>query len=502
MRRRTVYFWILALAAAVAVALLILLPPAERVMAEAYTVAGTHWPAEAGRHQRYVAKAESCAPYLERMETGEHEMIFLSMYSLESFAEEDFLFYRGISIVKMEPVLDNSLELLSVLELLLSGGTLPERVCLGIDPVKLGSHFSWEEEPDWRQAVAALIERHEEIQWEVLLSYPSLTEWQQMTDDERERGITAYGQAMRSLSALDNVTLFYIGGLEWLICNQDNYAGESVLNASVTKTMMLRMFCDGNHVVTQDMCAEALEELRRTLDTWGSEPACAQTSSDDTLVFLGDSVFGNYTDSASIPGVVENFTGAKCINCGYGGITLTKVGNMSGVDVVENLCNGQTGDIAETVTAYSGIREFVREGTGDGRLIFLLNYGINDYMVGHPIAAEDRYAADTYAGALRTVIERLQSSYPEAEILIVTPGYITFYDCGTYLAGETSRPLREYADEAVRVAQEYGLPYMDIYDALERYAREEEVLLADGVHPSERGRFLLGRLICEKIGEL
>lgn len=497
------YVWIFALAAAaVAVALCMRFPLPERVMAEAFTAIGTHRPADAGRHQRYVAKIESCVPYLERMGKGEHDMIFLSMYSLESFAEEDFLFYRGISIVKMEPVLDNSQEMLGVLELLLSGGTLPERVCLGIDPVKLGSHFSWEEEPDWRQAVAALIEQHEEIQWEVLLAYPSLMEWQQLTDDERERGIAAYGQAMRSLSALDNVTLFYIGGLEWLICNQDNYAGEGVLNVSVTKTMMLHMFCDGGYVVTQDRCAEALEELKRTLDTWGSESAYAQTSSDDTLVFLGDSVFGNYTDSASIPGVVENFTGAKCINCGYGGITLTKVGNMSGVDVVENLCSGQTGDIAETVTAYSGIQEFVREGTGDGRLIFLLNYGINDYMVGHPIEAEDKYAVNTYAGALRTVIEQLQVSYPEAEILIVTPGYITFYDCGTYLSSETSRPLREYADEAVRVAQEYGLPYMDIYDALERYAREEEVLLPDGVHPSERGRFLLGRLICEKIGGL
>lgn len=497
-----VYFWILALAAAVVVALLILLPPAERVMAEAYTVAGTHWPAEAGRRQRYLAKAESCAPYLERVRTGEYGMIFLSVYSLESFVEEDFLSYRGISTVKLEPVLDNSLELLGVLESLLSGDVLPERICLGIDPVKLGSHFSWEEEPDWRQAVAALIERHGEIQWEVLLSYPSLTEWQQLTDDEREQGIAAYGQAMRSLSALDNVTLYYIGGLEWLICNQDNYAGEGVLNASVTKTMMLHMFCDGGYIVTRDRCAAALEELKRTLETWGNEPGYAHMPSDDTLVFLGDSVFGNYTDSTSIPGVVENFTGANCINCGYGGITLTKVGNMSGVDVVENLCNGQTGDIAETVTAYEGIREFVREGTGDGRLIFLLNYGINDYMVGHPIASTDRYAVDTYAGALRTVIERLQASYPEAEILIVTPGYITFYDCGTYLAGETSRPLREYADEAMRIAQEYGLPYIDIYDVLERYAREEEVLLPDGVHPSERGRFLLGRLICEKIGGL
>lgn len=480
-------------------------PRLEQTMAEAGTAEAAHRPALAWRNLRYHAKLNSCIPYLECLENGGNEAVFLSMFSLESFEEEDFLNYRGVSILKMEPVLDNSLELLGILELLLSGNALPERIYLGIDPIKLERHLSWEEDLDWKGTIAALICEHEEIQWEILLSYPSLAEWQQLPDAGRQQGIAAYGRAMDALYTQENQHLFYIGGQEWLICNQNNYAGEGMLNPSVTKTVMLRVFCDQRYMVTQDNCGMMLGELSETLDYWQHAPDCTGSLAGDTLVFLGDSVFGNYTDSASIPGVVENFTGAKCINCGYGGVCLAgESGNAAGVNIIEDLCNGRTGNIPEEIAAYSGIQELIRSGAGSGRLVFLLNYGINDYLVGHPMESEDKYARTTYSGAMRTAIEQLQTSYPGAEIVIVTPGYITFYDCGTYIASETGSSMKEYVEAATGIAREYGLAYMDIYEVLEKYIQEEDadVLLGDGVHPNERGRFLLGLLIGEKINDL
>ena len=179
---------------------------------------------------------------------------------------------------------------------------------------------------------------------------------------------------------------------------------------------------------------------------------------------------------------------------------------MAGVNIIEDLCNGRTGNIPEEMAAYSGIQELIRSGAGSGQLVFLINYGINDYMVGHPIESADKYARTTYSGAMRTAIEQLQTSYPGAEIVIVTPGYITFYDCGTYIASESGGPMKEYVEAATGIAREYGLAYIDIYQVLEKYTREEEVevdvLLGDGIHPNERGRFLLGLLIGEKISDL
>lgn len=488
--------------AVLAAALYLCFPLPERAAVESITAAEAHRPAEARRYLRYQARMEDYSPYLEKLEDGGYEAVFLSMYSPEPFEEEDFLHYRGISVLKMEPMPDNSLELLGILELLFFGDVLPERIYLGIDPVKLEQHLSWEEDLDWQRTIAALTQEHEEIQWEILLSYPSLAEWQQLTDAGRERGIAAYRRAMSALSSQGNRHLFYIGGQEWLICNQSNYAGESMLNRSVTKTMALKVFCDQGYVVTQDNRRVMIDELRETLNAWQSGPSGAGSLAGDTLVFLGDSVFGNYTDSTSIPGVVENFTGAKCINCGYGGVSLAgESGNAAGVNIIADMCNGRTGNIPSGIPAYSGIQELAQSGAGDGRLVFLLNYGINDYLVGHPIESADRYAATTYCGAMRTAIEQLVASYPGAEIVIVTPGYITFYDCGTYIASETGGPMKEYVEAAVRIAQEYGLAYMNIYEELEKAIQTEDVLLADGVHPNERGRFLLGLLICDKVRE-
>lgn len=308
---------------------------------------------------------------------------------------------------------------------------------------------------------------------------------------------------MEALAPLENLMLFYIGGQEWLICNQDNYAKEGTLNASVTHTLMLNVFCDKNYRVTGDNRKDMLEELAETLDHWQHDPPYVRERTDGTLVFLGDSIFGNYTDSASVPGVVAYFTGAKCINCGYGGISLSTGGwNMAGVDVIGNLCNGQTGDIPEGVAAYNGIQEFGRAVAGDGRQVFLLNYGINDYLLGNAVKAEDKYAVTSYTGALRTGIERLRASYPGAEIMVLTPGYITYQHNGTQCSSEYGGVLAEYVEAAMEVAREYGLPYINLYEEMQVYGEKEDILTADGIHLNERGRFRLGMLICGKINDI
>lgn len=494
--------WIVVLAVVAVTVYIWFLPEEHRVM-DRFAEAEAHRPGEAYRHWRYQAKLETCRPYLSALESGEYEAIFLAMYSLEHYEEEDFRTYRGVSTLKVEPELSNAMELLGILEELFSGGASPERIYLGIDPVKLEQRLAWEEELDWQGTIAALIQEHEEVQWELLLSYPSLAEWQQLSETEQQQALASYGRAMDVLSPLENLLLFYIGGQEWLICNQSNYTGEGVLSDSVSHTMLLNVFCDQNYLVTEDNREEMLEELAEALDIWQYEPPYVKRWTEDTLVFLGDSIFGNYTNSLSVPGVVENYTGARCINCGYGGICLS-AGSLEtvGVDVVSALCEGQEIAIPEGVPAYSGIRELRQSGAGSGRLVFFLNYGINDYLLGHPVESEDSHAVTTYAGAMRTVIEQLQTAYPGAEIVIMTPGFVNYGDNGTWVTGDMGSVLTVYVEAAMEVAQEYGLPYMNNYADMEAYAEKENVLTADGIHPNERGRFRIGMMVCEVLNHL
>ena len=125
---------------------------------------------------------------------------------------------------------------------------------------------------------------------------------------------------------------------------------------------------------------------------------------------------------------------------------------MSGMDVITNLCGGQAGDIPEGVAAYEGVQEFSRIEQGEGRLVFFLNYGINDYMQGLLVESGDKYDTATYAGAMRVSIEQLQAAYPGAEIVVITPGYITYWENGSLVANETGGTLAEYAEAAIEVA--------------------------------------------------
>ena len=174
---------------------------------------------------------------------------------------------------------------------------------------------------------------------------------------------------------------------------------------------------------------------------------------------------------------------------------------MSGVDVITNLCSGDVGDIPKETASYKGIQEFSLEEHGKERLLFFLNYGINDYLQGQLVENEDKYETASYAGAMRRGIERLQAAYPEAEIVVLTPSYITYGEKGSLTTGEIGGILKTYADAAVKVAQEYSLPYMNIYEKLEQCAEKENLLSADGIHLNESGRFRLGIWICEKLND-
>lgn len=497
--------WILVLAA-VAMAAYVLFPPSQHDIIEDYSVSDAHRPAEAYRYLRCQAKMEACQPYLADLEEGEFQAVFLAMYSLENYVQEDFAVYRGIPTMKMEPSLDNAmelLELLGMLEELLEEGLPIERIYLGLDPVKLEQHLSWEEELDWQGTIAALLQEHEEIQWEVLLAYPSLQEWLQLPEQEQRQAEAAYERAMEALTAVEQLQLYYPGGQEWLICNQDNYAGEGMLNASVSHNLLLKVFCDRNYLITRDNREAALEELKETLELWRYEAPYVKRQEGYTLVFLGDSIIGNYTDSLSVPGVVKNFTGAQCINCGYGGLCLSKEDSgIAGVDVINALIQGSAQELPENVPAWEGIQELSRMEVSADRLVFFLNYGINDYMLGHPVESADAYAVTTYKGAMRTAVEQLQEAYPGAQIVIMTPTFISYYEYGTQRLSDAGGIMTDYVEAAAAVAGEYGLPCMNNYVDMEVNEENEKELLADGCHPNEKGRLRMGLLICRRLNDL
>lgn len=63
-----------------------------------------------------------------------------------------------------------------------------------------------------------------------------------------------------------------------------------------------------------------MNSARELIVDWRSDDKELAGMQDRTLVFIGDSTFGNFSGSLAITGVVEEFTDARVINCGYGGM--------------------------------------------------------------------------------------------------------------------------------------------------------------------------------------
>ena len=151
----------------------------------------------------------------------------------------------------------------------------------------------------------------------------------------------------------------------------------------------------------------------------------------------------------------------------------------------------------------TSLETYAQEEHDDRKLCFVIYFGLNDYFGGHPVSnPEDAFDVTTYAGALRVGIDKLQTAYPDAEILLMTPNFITTFANGTEPMSEKGGTLIEYVDTAIEIANEYNVPCVNSYVDLGINEANASAFLADGTHLNETGRFLLAKQIMERIAAL
>lgn len=231
------------------------------------------------------------------------------------------------------------------------------------------------------------------------------------------------------------------------------------------------------------------------------------------VLFLGDSLIGQYRDETSIPWLVAQQTGMTVFNGDFGGTTMSQQ-NREGQDAF--YWNGLSfSQLAKAVAAqdFGGqqtirTKDYVTMHFGDivdelDRLDFssvrtlVVSYGMNDYTSGSPIRNPDN-PEDTYTmeGAMRTGIRFLRQSYPALRIIFVSPTYCWFLNSEVGARSNCENRdfgggyLEEYVEAQRRVAQECGVGFLDLYH--EYYPHEKEtdwnLYTEDGVHPNEAGR--------------
>lgn len=282
----------------------------------------------------------------------------------------------------------------------------------------------------------------------------------------------------------------------------------------------------GSAETVEQVPTKALEKTEQPLTVAKTEPQeQAQEQEDDRnysmqVVILGDSIMdGDRTESGAADIISEQLN-AKVYNLSIGGTTAAMMPNEP-YDITQwNSCG-----LLGVVNAIQGnIDTDIFDGYTAGDIIescdfrktdyFIIEYGVNDFLTGQ--IPNSRYLENgdtlpvgvvyTYTGALEEAVNRLRSSFPDAQILIVSPHYCQVFSGKTFIGDGYSLdygygPLIHFARGAGYVAdlhKEDGVLFFNAFEASGINAETADKYLADGIHMTPQG----ARIYAEKIASI
>ena len=447
---------------------------------------------------------------LSEIQSEEVKALFFSMFSLASSEVDNFITHRGIHTVILEEALESGEEVLEFLELALGQEQRLEAVYIGLSMDESSSfeHASgaglaqmFTDVCKWDDALLEIIKANPQVYFHLILEYPSAGDLAKMPELKRARLLKWYddmSELFTPQEAYPNVVLFLPGAEEWLSGNQANYLDNGEPNSDAARFTTKLMICGYTYILDESN----ILEKRQIIEGLVAQSRAHETLDEEhTYVFFGDSVIGNYTDAMSIPGVVEGFTKAKVINCGYGGLHAAKADSesLSLTDVVDAFLEGKYAHFEDDKPVKSGILAFHEQlsGINQEKLTFFISIGLNDYMSGRPLTGNKANKKFHYEGAVRYAVDKLREAYPSSEIVLMTPNFIGLFEHGTET--HNGYVLEDLVASVLELSTDLGVKCIDVFHGLDINAENQETYLADLCHPNEFGRYKVGRLVYEHL---
>lgn len=229
------------------------------------------------------------------------------------------------------------------------------------------------------------------------------------------------------------------------------------------------------------------------------------------IVFLGDSILDGYRNETGIASITGELCNADVYNLAMGGTTaaLSQYENAVFEEWTSRGLQGVVHAICGNVDA--GILNGYRAGevfaTCDFSKTdyFVIEYGMNDFLSAIPINNDSNTNQEfTYVGALRIAINRLRSSYPDAQIVLCSPNYAQFWGKdGSYLGDGNmvdngGGTLAAYYRVCGNVSADENTLFLNAYEGIGLNTYSADEYLEDGIHLSEKGR----RKYAEKLSEV
>ena len=332
-----------------------------------------------------------------------------------------------------------------------------------------------------------MIEKYSDVSFYAILSYPSVAYWKSLSEDETKKCFEKYENCIKTLTHNDNLRMYWPGNNKWLIESPDNYEN-GVPESSVALNLLILTTCNLKYSVDKSSFADESEIL---LDIVKEDIKYPDLSGKE-IVFFGDSIMGNYHGPISIPGESASLSNADAYNLGIGGTTAIADFNK----VVDAFLGSGSLSGIEDENFISELKRYENEHDENKELYFIVNYGVNDYFMGVPAhvntgAPYGDYEYDSYEAAMTDGIIKLQSSYPDAKIIILSPIYTNYFEAGERIMSEVGAPLQTYRDMGKYISEKLNTEWIDSLELIEINEDNYETYLLDEVHPNFDGIYLI-----------
>ena len=214
------------------------------------------------------------------------------------------------------------------------------------------------------------------------------------------------------------------------------------------------------------------------------------------IVCIGDSQYANFKGADGLGALLSHYCKANVFNLGLGGATAAVTPtegsasvSRSGCGVVSAIC-GDTSPDKVFASEDSYARSIFDSCDFTRTDVFVIAFGVNDYLRNIPLTDDNmRTNVRAYRGALAYMVMKLQNKFPNAQIVVVAPGYCQFFEGGTgaYLGDGNIRKNKQgyTVSDLVDVARNFAdnnVGFMDTYELLGINSYNAKEMLLDGIH--------------------
>lgn len=243
------------------------------------------------------------------------------------------------------------------------------------------------------------------------------------------------------------------------------------------------------------------------------------------ILFLGDSNFAYDFGDKTIPQRIGEELDANVFNAAIGGTAAAKLNDDNYIDsqldlfglynLSKVMVNGDEQSLYEYYNQGGG---FAKDAFGKAEMIsnikleeldyIVISYGLNDYTTGCAIYGEDPYDEETYSGALKTSVERIQKACPNATIILSSITYCIFYGNNIetqdgYEKDYGGGTINDYRDAMESIAAEYeNVYFIDNLERLDIDKSNYEQYLNDEMHLSVEGHHMYVDSFLNKLEEI